>query len=1481
MAPIDTLIARVPLNLAAFAGMGVDLPNPLSVSTSAPFFGWPACEIETKQFLDDPSNPIVIMCAKPGAPWSPGLDSLLIDDPLWLYIDSGAPLPAATAASLARQMKSWPTDMTPDLGDIPEVALRAVGKLSLSSLPALAGLAQALGLDQSQQVTASVDFPGGFPRVVVWAERASLGNVIKPARVEFGSILGPSDERLQVRLSGSIPLGGEGTIELNADVPLDGGTIVASGSFKAGAQSTLTQILPLYRSADVELDAGIELTAAPGVLTLDSVTLAVQVSGASLIPNLLTIDAGAAITIVDPLGEKLSMATVSGRATFGKPSDGLAFDVSGSYPSGQFQFSLAPGTTLDVAAMLKTFGVSNPPTPLAITTASAMYYSPAKYLSATVGATCDFAIGPLHLTSVAFGIKGIQPQYVVSIDATAALGPIAFAINAIYDPAHGWSLAASARSEASIAQLLNAMHLPDSSIASLPEFLRDLTIDELSAAATDDTADFSCELTVEGIDVIVGLHITKEPAGWKLSSATLTIARQTFAIDLASPDAATRIVASYVPASAADALSIGQIASALHIPTPDVLTRVLGTAKIRSARLVIDKPASGPSAFSVAATIDTTSVAILRVTPPGAPASTFAAASLDVGIGLASLPLIGGMIGAAENLGVKHLDVILGAPKKADLARLALAFAPGSQVPTFPDADVTSSIALAVTLQLGAVPMLPLMLAAEADHFAPPADALPPAAPAPPAASGGTWLNVQRSFGPINIRRIGLSFPDGDLWLMLEAGFMIAGVDLELEGLALRFTPALPPIPKTPVLRGIAVGFDGGGVSLSGGLLAVPQPGGGTEYDGQIMLEGASFQLTALGSYAPGPSGASLFGYVILDRPLGGPPFFYVTAIAAGFGFNRTLNIPTIQNVPQFALVQAATGNAPFGNNNIAGALTVMQKDVPIQYGENWLALGVRFTTFKLLDSFALAYAKFGTDLEIGLLGQSTMTVPTNAPNPIGKAQLALEASFRPNEGVLSICGQLTPASYVLSPDCHLTGGFAYMAWFKDVGDVGKGPRAGDFVLTLGGYHPSFKRQPWYPIEPRVGANWQVTPNLLVKSELYFALTPSSVMAGGSLNATWQSGDLKAWFTLAADFLLCWKPFYYEAEVAVNLGASYRVDLWLTSFTVTVSVGVDIHFWGPPFAGTAKVDLYVLSFTIRFGSSNAAPAPIDWNDFKQSFLPHDGAQTLTGLRAAVGAPPAATPTESLCFTRVSGGLVKDLRAAGGGDVDWVINPETLELVTSSVIPITDATIVLGTGAVQTIDGKGSIWKNNFGIGPVGVANGDLHSTLAITLTRTDGNLPPERFHFAPPQAVIDHIPSATWSKAVALTPGLSQTNAVPVITDVLTGFIFKPKPIVLTTTLPIDLEALKYSDAPTSVDFTTPAPKVEDDNLDQSTALDTFMKTLTGAQTTRLKVLQNLAGQGLRVATTVDVTASAKSADTVLLGAPALARLGAEKGRAA
>ena len=91
---------------------------------------------------------------------------------------------------------------------------------------------------------------------------------------------------------------------------------------------------------------------------------------------------------------------------------------------------------------------------------------------------------------------------------------------------------------------------------------------------------------------------------------------------------------------------------------------------------------------------------------------------------------------------------------------------------------------------------------------------------------------------------------------------------------------------------------------------------------------------------------------------------------------------------------------------------------MPSPQGDYWLAVGVKFDSFKMADSFALFSVSFGTRLQFALLGLTKLTVPTGAAADkcAVYAELAIRAVLDPEAGVFSIEGRLTQNSYVFWP---------------------------------------------------------------------------------------------------------------------------------------------------------------------------------------------------------------------------------------------------------------------------------------------------------------------------------------------------------------------------------------------------------------------------------------------------------------------------------
>jgi len=595
------------------------------------------------------------------------------------------------------------------------------------------------------------------------------------------------------------------------------------------------------------------------------------------------------------------------------------------------------------------------------------------------------------------------------------------------------------------------------------------------------------------------------------------------------------------------------------------------------------------------------------------------------------------------------------------------------------------------------------------------------------------WFELNKSFKILKLSRVGVGFRDNRITFLLDAMITAAPVSLSLMGLGLGIGLS-DTVSVGFYLSGLGIDFNNDQLSIHGAFL---KSNTDTEesYDGSLKIRFGDFGLLAFGSY----TGDSLLVFGLINTPIGGPPAFFVTGISAGFGYNQNLRLPEVTEIKDFPLVGGAMGTIPEGT-----MLTRMKEYITPMANQNFLAAGVEFTSFEMAKSFALLTVSFGQRLEVSLLGISNISIPPEVKDnktPIAFAQLSLKMCFSPDSGLFSLIAQLTSESYVLSKDCKLTGGFAFYFWF------GK-EHKGDFVITLGGYHPSYKKPEHYPDIPRLGFQWKASGHLQIGGEIYFALTPSVLMAGGRLSIVYQKGALKAWFVAKADFYIRWKPFYYDIQVGVSIGVSYRVETFFLRHTFTVELAADVHLWGPDFSGSARISWFIISFTVSFGDSAARKIPtVDWSEFKTSFLP----KAQSGVSDDSLQPLSVT---------IADGLRNQKEA--GADTRPIVFSDTLVVKIVSAVPCT--CVRLGAEKEVVYQGGGQL-----GVRPIG-ENKKLSSALSVQITDSDGN--PVECHW---KLISENLPTALWSLKDTDTELICDVVSGVILTPVIHDTVFFPK----------------------------------------------------------------------------------------------------------
>jgi uncharacterized protein DUF6603 len=421
------------------------------------------------------------------------------------------------------------------------------------------------------------------------------------------------------------------------------------------------------------------------------------------------------------------------------------------------------------------------------------------------------------------------------------------------------------------------------------------------------------------------------------------------------------------------------------------------------------------------------------------------------------------------------------------------------------------------------------------------------------------------------------------------------------------------------------------------------------------------------------------------------------TGIALGYGYNRRLKVPKIEDVADFPLVQMVMGEGGFQKDETelitqlgkpledpVGMLAKMKDHIVAERGQQFACGGVRFTIGGVIDCFALLVVQWGGgEFEISLLGLARFRHTRDASaKPICYVEMQVLMSLKPSEGTFKLQALLTSNSWILHTDCKLTGGFALFVWFG-------GQHKGDLVITLGGYHPKFRRPEHYPIVPRLGLNWTVNNNLLIKGGVYLAITPSCLMVGGKLEATFNSGRISAWFTVYLDVIVSWQPLYFEAEIGISL----RVEAAFFLTALKVTIGASIVMWGPPVGGIAYIDLVVVSFAIDFGTAKPKEPELigTWQQFCHNFLNMGGSD-----RRAVSAPVKAFPIvqPNLAAGRNNLNTIPNARrkdpAPKPEDNVWKVRADQLELAAAAAVPVT----TLNVGHVKTASASDGIQNLN-------------------------------------------------------------------------------------------------------------------------------------------------------------------------------------------
>ncbi|KAE8147170.1 hypothetical protein BDV25DRAFT_143024 [Aspergillus avenaceus] len=642
---------------------------------------------------------------------------------------------------------------------------------------------------------------------------------------------------------------------------------------------------------------------------------------------------------------------------------------------------------------------------------------------------------------------------------------------------------------------------------------------------------------------------------------------------------------------------------------------------------------------------------------------------------------------------------------------------------------------------------------------------------------GGRMEPFTKALGPLSLKNIGLKYSTGAygdqsiLSIRLDASIMVGPIEFALMGFSIDLDFSKdgaslhnPPMPGFS-LEGLSAVFERAPIQI-GGLLQLGKENDREYYQGALSISYIPWQFQAAGYWGKTRTATlshqefeTVFVYCVLRGPLITLEFASIEGICGGFGYNSNLTFPTPQNLLNFPLIMGGNTDPPADGS----PLDALQKLLDTSWffarqDSFWVAAGLTVKAFEILSVQAVVVIQWNPYVQLGIFALATASIPGGkSDRAFAHVQLAIVATVDFETGVLKIEGELTPSSYILDPNCHLTGGFALYSWF----DSQDSDLRGDWVFSIGGYHPAYKKPPQYPDISRLGISWQFGSSISITGNAYFAITPKTCMGGGKWDVKLSLNPLYAWFNAFVDFLINYKPFFFIAEGGVSVGVQFTLDLWIVTINIKVELSARLYIEGPPIRGTVHVNFWVFGFDIDFGSKGSGGTdPLSLDDFIELVC-----QSNTPGAKGILAPSEVTKesTQDYHVYAVEDGLIPKGKIAStpSGDT-WIVRATTFTFSINCKFAIQEAD-------VQTMDVNGVLQK------PVNTVEGTgteinarpMHTSQGIQSKLTVSIKPASQVYmeeeYKEPmwndnEAIYSDVPVALWGKYNASDDPSSNKN---------------------------------------------------------------------------------------------------------------------------
>ncbi|KAH7006886.1 hypothetical protein EDB80DRAFT_842092 [Ilyonectria destructans] len=432
---------------------------------------------------------------------------------------------------------------------------------------------------------------------------------------------------------------------------------------------------------------------------------------------------------------------------------------------------------------------------------------------------------------------------------------------------------------------------------------------------------------------------------------------------------------------------------------------------------------------------------------------------------------------------------------------------------------------------------------------------------------GSASAPFKKKAGPLSISNISLKYVDKILHIGFNATFELGPLGFSLLGFTINLELTSLDISKikfpTFSLEGFSVAFEKPPLTIAG-IVRHGKSADLNYYAGGLIVGWVPYQLQAAGFYGEAtPEGrdkfTSVFVFARLDGPLVTLEFAEISGVTGGFGYKSEVRIPKANEITDFPFISqsqldGASGSALDALERLTSPDSAAGGWFKPQDDSYWAAAGMKIDAFQMISLDAVMVVMFGQSVKLGIYAVALVDIPTaKSPVKFAHVELGIGVTVDFDYGTMKVEGQLSPKSYILDPNCHLTGGFALYYWFD-------APHAD-------------------------------------KSNAYFAITPKVCMGGGRLHAAFSAGPITAWFDAFANFLINYKPFNFTSSAGICVGVRFDIDFLFIHTHISVEISADLYLWGPPLAGRVHIDIKVAKFNINFGAGKSDVQAVDILEF--------------------------------------------------------------------------------------------------------------------------------------------------------------------------------------------------------------------------------------------------------------------------------------------